>query len=72
MLTEERKKLTHLAKPRTTIGSLARRAQRVLCTAIGKSVEVIAQALGVGRWRARYTQGGLAAITQNRPGADGR
>ena len=69
---EERKKLTQLAKSRTTSVRLARRAQMILRAAMGESNEAIAEALGVGRvqvgrWRERYAQGGLAAIAQDRP-----
>ena len=69
---EERKKLTQLAKSRTTSVRLARRAQMILRAAMGESNEAIATALGVGRvqvgrWRERYAQGGLAAIAQDRP-----
>jgi transposase len=73
MLNEaERKKLTRLAKSRTTSVRLARRAQVVLLAAMGKHNAAIAQELGIGRvqigrWRARYAQGGLAAIERNRP-----
>ena len=69
---EERKKLMQLAKSRTTSVRLARRAQIVLLAAQGKSNDVIAQEIGVGRvqvgrWRDRYVEGGLAAIERDLP-----
>ncbi len=73
VLTEaERKKLTQLAKSRTTSVRLARRAQIVLRAAMGAHNDAIAQELKigrvqVGRWRERYAEGGLAAITQDLP-----
>ncbi len=73
MLTEEgRKKLTRLAKPRTASVQLAHRAQMILRAAGGESNEMIATAFAVGRvqigrWRARYAKGGLAAIAKGRP-----
>lgn len=73
VLTEaERKKLTQLAKSRTTSVRLARRAQIVLRVAMGAHNDAIAQELKigrvqVGRWRERYAEGGLAAITRDFP-----
>ena len=69
---EERKKLTRLAKSRTTSVRLARRAQIVLLAATGKHNDAIARELKlgrvqVGRWRERYAKGGLAAIERDRP-----
>jgi transposase len=69
---EERKKLTQLAKSRKASVWLARRAHMILRAADGESSAMIAAALGVGRvqvgrWRARYAQVGLAAITKDRP-----
>jgi transposase len=68
----ERKKLTQLAKSRTTSVRLARRAQIVLLAAAGNPNDAIAEALGigrvqVGRWRERYAEGGLAAIERDLP-----
>ena len=68
----ERKKLTQLAKSRTTSVRLARRAQIVLLAAAGNPNDAIAEALDigrvqVGRWRARYAEGGLAAIERDLP-----
>jgi transposase len=68
----ERKKLTQLAKSRTTSVRLARRAQIVLLAAAGNPNDAIAEALDigrvqVGRWRERYAEGGLAAIERDLP-----
>ena len=68
----ERRKLTQLAKSRTVSVRLARRAQIVLLAAAGQRNEAIAEALDigrvqVGRWRARYAAGGLAAIERDGP-----
>lgn len=73
MLTEEEcKKLTQLARSRTASVRLVCRAQIIPRAAGGKSHEMIAAAVGVGRaqagrWRARHAEGGLAAIAKDRP-----
>ena len=69
---KERTKLTRLAKSKTVSVRLARRAQLVLLAADGKDNEMIAEELKigrvqVGRWRARYAMGGLAAIERDLP-----
>jgi transposase len=69
---EARKTLTQLAKSRTASVRLARRAQIVLLAATGNHNDVIARKLEigrvqVGRWRARYAEGGLAAIERDLP-----
>ena len=69
---QERAKLTRLAKSKTASVRLARRAQMMVLAAAGKDNEAIAEALGigrvqVGRWRARYAKGGLAAIERDLP-----
>jgi transposase len=69
---EETRKLTRLARSRTTSVRLARRARIVLLAAEGMGNAQIAAQLDVGRvqvgrWRARYAQGGLAAIGQDLP-----
>jgi len=69
---EERAKLTRLAKSKTASVRLARRAQMMLLAAAGKDNEAIAEELRigrvqVGRWRARYAKGGLAAIERDLP-----
>ncbi len=69
---KERAKLTRLAKSKTVSVRLARRAQLVLLAADGKDNEMIAEELKigrvqVGRWRARYAMGGLAAIERDLP-----
>src|SRR5680860_1612272 len=68
----ERKHLTQLSKSRTASVRMARRAQIVLLAATGKRNDAIARALDigrvqVGRWRARYAAGGLAAIERDLP-----
>jgi transposase len=70
--SEEQTKLTKLAKSKTASVRLAQRAQMVLLAAAGMHNEAIAQELGVGRvqvgrWRARYAEGGLAAIEKDLP-----
>ena len=69
---EERAKLVRLAKSKTTSVRLARRAQMILLAATGMDNEAIAEELDigrvqVGRWRARYAQGGLAWIERDLP-----
>ena len=69
---EERDKLTRLARSNTASVRLARRAQMILFAAAGHDNETIAAELGigrvqVGRWRARYATGGLAAIERDMP-----
>lgn len=69
---EERAKLTQLARSNLTSVRLARRAQMVLLAADGLHNEAIAEKVGVGRvqvgrWRARYAEGGLAAIEKDLP-----
>ena len=69
---QERAKLTRLAKSKTASVRLARRAQMMVLAAAGKDNEAIAEELGigrvqVGRWRARYAKGGLAAIERDLP-----
>ena len=69
---EERAKPTRLGKSKTASVRVARRAQMMLLAAAGKDNEAIAAELGigrvqVGRWRTRYTKGGLAAIERDLP-----
>ncbi len=69
---EERAKLRRLANSKTASVRLARRAQMVLLAAAGKDNAAIGEELGigrvqVGRWRARYVKGGLAAIERDLP-----
>lgn len=71
-LSEERAQLTQWAPSKTVSVRLSRRAQIVLGAADGLDNETIAAQLGlgrvqVGRWRTRYTEGGLAAIQQDLP-----
>lgn len=70
--TEERARLSQLARSSTTSVRMARRAQIILLAADGVQNEVIARQVGVGRvqvgrWRARYADGGLAAIEKDLP-----
>lgn len=72
LLEAGRKRLTQLAKSRTTSARLARRAQIVLLAAAGKQNEAIAETLRIGRaqigrWRERYAKGGLAVIERDLP-----
>lgn len=69
---EEERNLTRLARSNTTSVRLSRRAHIVLLAAAGQSNREIAAELmigrvQVGRWRERYTEGGLAAIEQDLP-----
>lgn len=69
---EQARRLTQLANSNTASVREARRAAIVLLAARGYTNHEIADELGVGRvqvgrWRARYAQGGLAAIRQDRP-----
>ena len=69
---EEERQLTRLAKSNTASVRAARRAQIVLLAAGGVDNHEIAERLGVGRvqvgrWRNRYAEGGLAAISQDLP-----
>jgi transposase len=70
--SQEQTMLSRLAKSKTTSVRLARRAQIVLLAAAGMHNDAIAEELDlgrvqVGRWRARYAQGGLEAIEKDRP-----
>jgi transposase len=72
LLNEERAQLLQLARSKTVSVRLARRAQIVLGAADGLDNHTIAAQVGVGRvqvgrWRNRYTEGGLAAIQQDLP-----
>lgn len=69
---EEKQRLTQLSNSNTAAVREARRAAIVLLAAGGKTNHAIADALNigrvqVGRWRARYAQGGIAAIRRDRP-----
>lgn len=68
----EEQRLRRLERSNTARVREARRAAIVLRAAQGLSNREIAEQLGigriqVGRWRARYAHGGLAAIRQDRP-----
>jgi len=68
----QREKLVKLAHSNTTEVRLARRASIVLLAADGLSNRQIGEILGVGRiqagrWRDRYTAGGMQAIQQDLP-----
>lgn len=70
--SEERGRLSQLARSTLTSVRLARRARIVLLAADGLSNEAIAERVGVGRvqvgrWRSRYAAGGLAAIEKDLP-----
>jgi transposase len=72
LTADETQKLTRLARSSTTSVRLARRARIVLLAADGLDNEEIAARIDVGRvqvgrWRARYAQGGLAAIERDLP-----
>ena len=69
---EERAQLLQLARSQTVSVRLARRAQIVLGAADGLDNRTIAAQVGVGRvqvgrWRNRYTEGGLTAIQKDLP-----
>jgi transposase len=69
---EERATLSQLARSSTASVRMARRAQIVLLAADGLQNEAIAAQVGVGRvqvgrWRARFAQGGIAAIEKDLP-----
>ena len=72
-LTEqERKKLEHYKRSRSTPLRLIERSQIILLAADGQTNEMIAEQLGigqnkVGRWRNRYAQGGLSSIEKDLP-----
>ena len=70
--TQDRKTLEKLARSNTSSVRLARRAKIILLAAQGLDNHTIAVQLNtgrvqVGRWRARYAEGGLAAIEKDLP-----
>ncbi len=69
---EEARQLDRLSRSNTVTVREARRASIVLLAAQGKTNEEIAEELGVGRvqvgrWRARYAQGGWASVAKDLP-----
>jgi transposase len=69
---EQRHQLQRWTKASTVSVRLARRAAMILAAAEGKDNQQIARELGVGRvqvgrWRARFAEGGLTAIEADRP-----
>ena len=70
---EQRLVLERWAGAQKTPQSVALRARIVLLAAAGESNSAIARALGLSRptvilWRARFAEGGTAALTETKPG----
>src|SRR5436190_18843064 len=70
---EQRLVLERWAGAQKTPRSVALRARIVLLAAAGESNSAIARALGLSRptvilWRARFAEGGTAALTETKPG----
>ncbi|MGH7239064.1 MAG: IS630 family transposase [Candidatus Saccharimonadales bacterium] len=69
---EEETRLSKMAKSNTVSVREARRAEIILLAAGGMSNHEIAEVVGVGRvqvgrWRTRYTEGGISAIQKDLP-----